>query len=71
MCIRDSEYRAFFRQLLGPFWHLFEIAYVLFMVLILAVFAAAAGAIVQAMTGWPTLVGTLLLMLGISLFCSF
>lgn len=65
------EYRAFFRRLLGPFWHLFEIAYVIFMVLILAVFAAAAGAIVQAMTGWPTLVGTLMLMLGIGMFCAF
>lgn len=64
------EYRAFFRQMLGSFWPLFEMAYVIFMVLILAVFAAAAGAIVQAMTGWPVLVGTLLLMMGIGLFCS-
>ncbi|MEZ5463163.1 hypothetical protein [Dokdonella sp.] len=65
------EYRAFFRALLGRFWPVFEFAYLIFMVLILAVFAAAAGAIVEAMTGLPALVGTLMLMFGIGLFSAF
>lgn len=65
------EYRAFFRKLLGSYWPVFEIAYVIFMVLILAVFAAAAGAIVSSMTGWPLPVGTLMLMAGIGLFTAF
>lgn len=53
------NYRAFFKNLLGPFWVIFEIAYLLFLILILAVFGAAAGAIGAALLGWPPLVGTL------------
>lgn len=68
---RSYDYRSFFGTLLGPLWFVFEIAYVLFMVLILAVFGAAAGSIVAAMTGWPELVGTLLLMAGIGVFAAF
>ena len=65
------DYRSFFRRLLGPFWVVFEAAYILFMVLILAVFGAAAGAIVNAMFGVPVLVGTLCLMSAIGLFTAF
>jgi uncharacterized membrane protein YkvI len=59
------DYRAFFAELLGPGWIAFEIAYVLFVVLILAVFGASAGAIGSAMFGWPSVVGALLLAGGI------
>jgi uncharacterized membrane protein YkvI len=65
------EYRRFFQQLLGPPWGLFEVAYVLFLILILAVFGAAAGAIVTAMFGFPTLAGTLALMVGIGAVSAF
>ena len=34
------DYRSFFAALLGPFWLLFEIVYVLLMILVLAVMAA-------------------------------
>lgn len=59
------DYRHFFATLLGPAAFLFEIAYVLFVVLILSVFGAAAGAIGAALLGWPTAVGGLLLAAGI------
>ncbi|AQR73783.1 hypothetical protein [Sphingomonas sp. LM7] len=59
------DYRAFFADLLGPAWVAFEIAYVLFVILILAVFGASAGAIGAAMFGWPSFVGALLLAGGI------
>ncbi|NYT43191.1 hypothetical protein HZY97_20625 [Sphingomonas sp. R-74633] len=59
------DYRAFFANLLGPAWIAFEGAYILFVVLILAVFGASAGAIGAAMFGWPSLVGTLALALAI------
>lgn len=59
------DYRAFFADLLGPAWVAFEGAYLLFVVLILAVFGASAGAIGEAMFGWPSFVGALLLALGI------
>jgi len=65
------DYLSFFRALLGRGWIVFEGAYVLFVVLILAVFGAAAGAIGAAMFGWPTLAGTLALMAGIAGFVTF
>ncbi len=55
------DYRAFFKGLLGPGWVLFEIAYLIFVILILAVFGAAAGAIGAATFGWPELAGSILL----------
>lgn len=55
------DYRAFFQGLLGPGWIAFEIAYLIFVVLILAVFGAAAGAIGAATFGWPEWSGSLLL----------
>ena len=68
---RSFDYRSFFGCLLGRGWVVFEVAYLLFMVLILAVFGAAAGAIVHAMFGWPELVGTLCLMSAIGAFTAF
>jgi uncharacterized membrane protein YkvI len=68
---RSFDYRSFFRALLGPLAFVFEIAYVIFMVLILAVFGAAAGAIGAAMFDWPPLAGTLLLVAGIGVFTAF
>ena len=55
------DYRSFFQQLLGPGWVLFEAAYLIFVVLILAVFGAAAGAIGAATFGWPELMGAVVL----------
>lgn len=55
------DYRSFFVSLLGPAWVVFEAAYVIFVVLILAVFGATAGAIGAAMFSWPSFVGALLL----------
>ncbi|KRD34616.1 MULTISPECIES: hypothetical protein [unclassified Lysobacter] len=68
---RTYDYRSFFRALLGPFWGLFELAYLALLIVLLAVFGAAAGAIGQAMFGWPPLLGTLGLMLAIAAVVSF
>jgi uncharacterized membrane protein YkvI len=68
---RTYEYRSFFERLLGPFWIVFEIAYLLFVVLILSVFGAAAGAIGAATLGLPPLIGTLALAVAIALFVTF
>jgi uncharacterized membrane protein YkvI len=65
------DYRNFFRSLLGPFWVIFEGAYVLFMVLVLAVFGAAAGAIGAAVLRWPPLAGTLCLIVCIILVSAY
>lgn len=65
------EYRAFFKALLGPFWVLFEAAYILLLILILAVVAAAAGTIGQTLLGWPDWVGTAVLLGSIVVVTSF
>jgi uncharacterized membrane protein YkvI len=56
------DYRSFFRQLLGRFWFAYEIAFVLLLVIMLAVFgAAAAGGRDMPLMGLPEIVGTLAL----------
>jgi len=68
---RSYEYRSFFQVILGRGWFLFEIVYALFVILIVAVYGAAAGAIGQALFGWSPIVGTLLLSGGIAGFATF
>jgi len=67
----SPDYQTFFRQLLGRGWIAFEIVYLLLLVLVLAVFGAAAGAIGAALFGWPSIVGTFCLGLGIAAFVAF
>ena len=69
--LRERDYRSFFRALLGRAWPVFEFAYVTFVVLILAVFGAAAGAIAAATFGAPPIVGTLCLMVAIAVAVAF
>ncbi|HEX7012654.1 MAG TPA: hypothetical protein VF161_07900 [Steroidobacteraceae bacterium] len=52
------DYRSFFRQLLGPGWVAFEIAYLMLLLLILAVLGAASGEIAADIFGAPEWVGT-------------
>jgi uncharacterized membrane protein YkvI len=56
-----QDYRTFFKQLLGPAWFIFEAAYILFIILILAVYGAAAGSIGAAVFGVPEIWGTVAL----------
>lgn len=65
------DYRAFFKALLGPFWPVFEVSYLLFMPLVLAVVAAAAGTIGAEVFGLPQIAGTLLLIAAIAIVTSF
>jgi uncharacterized membrane protein YkvI len=65
------DYRAFFNQLLGPLAFLFELSYFPYVVLILAVFGAAAGSLGAAIFGWREIYGTFCLMVGIAVFTAF
>lgn len=56
------DYRSFCRRLLGPAWPLYEILYVLMMILVISVVGAAAGSILQDAFGFPQLVGTAAIM---------
>lgn len=62
----STDYRSFFGALLGPGWVVFEAAYFCLVIVMLSVFAAAAGAIGAALLGWPVLTGTLLLIVSIA-----
>lgn len=66
-----QDYQTFFEQLLGPGWILFEGAYLLFIILILAVYGAAAGAIGAALLGLPTIWGTVALAAAIGAIVTF
>ena len=66
-----GDYRSFFQALLGRGWVVFEITYALFIVLVLAVFGAAAGEIGHATAGLPRLVGTAALMACIAAVVAF
>ncbi|MET3722821.1 YkvI family membrane protein [Sphingomonas trueperi] len=63
--IGAHDYRTFFQALLGRGWVAFEAAYALFIVVVLAIFGAAAGEIGAAVLGVQPLVGTLALLIGI------
>lgn len=67
----SQDYRRFFRHLLGPAWVAFEVVYLLLMVLVLAVFGAATGAMGATLFGWPTIAGSLVLVVAIGAFTSF
>lgn len=71
LAVDARDYRTFFRALLGRGWVVFEIAYAIFLLLILAVFGAAAGAIAAATMNLPPIVGTLALMAGITAFTTY
>ncbi len=53
------DYRSLLRVLLGPFWVVFEALYLILLMLVLAVIAAAAGTILQETFGLPYLTGVI------------
>ncbi len=55
------DYATFFRMLIGPGWVLFEIAYIVLLILVLSIVGAAAGEITNGMSGLPKLLGTTVL----------
>lgn len=67
---RAYDYRHFFQRLLGPAWFLFEILYILMLVLVLAVVASAAGEILREELGLPYLAGlaAMLLLVAVLMF---
>lgn len=56
---RVYDYRAFFRELLGPGWIAFEVVYLALLVLVLAVLGAATGELLKGVAGTPPWIGTL------------
>ena len=57
--LRAFDYRTFFRRLLGPAWVLFDITQVTITLLVVAVIAATAGEIFEAVFALPYALGVL------------
>ncbi len=59
---RTYDYRKFCHELLGRGWFVFEIAYMIQLLLVLSVIGSASGKVVESSFGLPPLVGTLSMM---------
>ena len=62
---KTYEYRSFTRVLLGPAWWLYEVCYLVIMIIVLSVIAAAAGSITEELFSVPYLVGVFLMMVSV------
>lgn len=69
--ISSSDYRTFLRSVIGPFWIAYDACFILLLVLVLSVLAAAAGEIVHSRLGLPNAFGAAFLMLLVSLLTFF
>jgi uncharacterized membrane protein YkvI len=67
----SSDYKTFFKNLLGPAWLLYEIVYIITIVLILSVIGSAAGILLSDMINTPPLFGTIFLIVTIGLLTFF
>jgi uncharacterized membrane protein YkvI len=63
---KTYDYRSLFRELLGPFWILFEICYMLLLLLVLAVVVAASGANINAVFGVSKWFGVVMMAGGVT-----
>lgn len=59
------DYRSFFKALLGPGWVLYEICYILLLLLVLGVVAATSGAIFLESFGLPFMAGAGFFLVGV------
>lgn len=51
------DFKSLLKSLIGPFYHLFDVVYIMLMLIIIAVMSSATGAIVEQMTGLNYWVG--------------
>ena len=57
------DYRSFMKKLLGPAWPLYEVLYLLLMILIISVIGASAGEMLRDTFHWPVIIGIIAIML--------
>ena len=65
------DYRTFFKRLLNRWWVLYEICYLVLLLIVLAVVASSAGAILNAMFGISAWFGIIGMMVGVGLLIFF
>lgn len=54
---KTYDYKSFIQTIIGPLWPLFDVLYVILMVFIIAIMAAATGSIVESLLGMPMILG--------------
>ncbi len=59
---RAYDYRTFFMNLLGRYWVIFEILYIISLLIVLAVIGSAAGVILRDNFGLPYIVGVIIML---------
>jgi len=59
---RAYDYRTFFMNLLGRYWFIFEILYLIALLLVLAVIGSAAGILLRDNFGLPYLIGVIIML---------
>ncbi len=64
-CFQAFDYRHFFQKLLGRGWFLFEVCYLILLMLVLAVIASAAGSILQDNLGHGYALGVVAMMVAV------
>ncbi|MCZ2835942.1 YkvI family membrane protein [Modestobacter sp. VKM Ac-2985] len=62
------NYRSFMKALIGPFWLAFDVLFLIMVVIVIAVMAAAAGTIGEQTIGLPGWVGVVLVIGAVALF---
>lgn len=59
---RAYDYRTFFKNLLGPFWPVFEIIYTIYLLIVLGVIGSAAGTLLKNNLGLPYILGVIIML---------
>lgn len=62
------NYRSFMKALIGPFWVLFDVLFLIMVVIVIAVMASAAGTIGLQTVGLPRVVGVAVVIVAVALF---
>jgi len=65
---RAYNYRDFFRQLLGRYWFLFEIIFIIYVLIVLAVLSSASGVVFRDDFKLPYVLGALIMILLVGFF---
>lgn len=62
---RTFDYRTFFKKLLGPLWHGFDIIYIFYLIIVLAVLGSASGILLRDNFGVPYFVGVIIMLISV------
>lgn len=64
---RAYDYRTLLLRLLGPFWVVFEILYIVLLLIVLAVVGSAAGVLLRDYFGIPYMMGVMIMLVAIGI----